>query len=181
LVPKLSGTCYAVRSLLHISNTKILKSIYFAYVHSVMKYGIIFWGNSSDSKKVFTLQLKIVSIMMSVKSRNSCRDLFKRLEILTLPCECTFSLINFITNNEERFETNVDVHCVNTRHKPCLHNQMLTSHCFQKSGQYAGIKICNNLPSYLKRLINEKARFKIAIKQYLNTHSFYSVEEYLLS
>jgi hypothetical protein len=25
-----------------------------------MKYGIIFWGNSSDSRKVFTLQKKIV-------------------------------------------------------------------------------------------------------------------------
>jgi hypothetical protein len=31
LVPKLSGACYAVRSLLHISNTDTLKSIYFAY------------------------------------------------------------------------------------------------------------------------------------------------------
>jgi hypothetical protein len=54
LIPKLSGACYAVRSLLHVSTTDTLKSIYFAYFHSLMKYGIIFWGNSSDSKKVFT-------------------------------------------------------------------------------------------------------------------------------
>jgi hypothetical protein len=79
LVSKLSGACYVVRSVLHISNI--------AYFHSLMKYGIIFWGNSSDSKKVFTLQKKIVRIMMGVKSHNPCRDLFKRLQILTLPCE----------------------------------------------------------------------------------------------
>jgi hypothetical protein len=65
LVPKLSGACYAVSSLLHISNTDTLKSIYFAYFHSLMKYGIIFWSNSSDSKKVFTLQKKIVRTMMN--------------------------------------------------------------------------------------------------------------------
>jgi hypothetical protein len=29
LVPKLSGACYTVRSMLHISNTDTLKSIYF--------------------------------------------------------------------------------------------------------------------------------------------------------
>jgi hypothetical protein len=60
LIPKFNGACYRVRSLLHINNTYMLKSIYFAYFHSLMKYGIIFWGNSSDSKKVFTLQKKIV-------------------------------------------------------------------------------------------------------------------------
>jgi hypothetical protein len=68
LVPKLSAACHAVRSVLHISNTDTLKSIYFAHFHSLMKHGIIFWANSSDSKKVFTLQKKIVRIMMGVKS-----------------------------------------------------------------------------------------------------------------
>jgi hypothetical protein len=69
--------------LLHFSNIDTLKSIYFAYFHTLMKYGLIFGGNSSDSKKVFTLQKKIVRLVMGVKSCNSCRDLFKRLEILT--------------------------------------------------------------------------------------------------
>jgi hypothetical protein len=96
LIPKLSGACYAVRSLFHISNTDTLKSIYFAYFHSLMKYRIIFWDNSSDSKKIFTLQKKIVRIMVGVKPQNSCRELFKRLQILPFPCEYILSLLNFI-------------------------------------------------------------------------------------
>jgi hypothetical protein len=28
---------------------------YFAYSHSIMRYGIIFWGNATDSCKVFKL------------------------------------------------------------------------------------------------------------------------------
>jgi hypothetical protein len=63
------------------------------------------------------LQKKIARLTMDVKSRNSCRDLFKRLEILTVPYEYIFSLINFITNNEKHFQKNTDEHSVNTRHK----------------------------------------------------------------
>jgi hypothetical protein len=68
-----------------------------------MKYGIIFWGNSSDSKKEFTLQKKIVRIMVGVKPQNSYRDLFKRLQILPLPSEYIFSLPNFFISNQEHF------------------------------------------------------------------------------
>jgi hypothetical protein len=150
LVPKLSGACYAVRSMLHISNTDAFTSVYFAYFHSLMKYGIIFWGNSSDSRKV--LQKKTARLMMGVKSCNSCRDLFKRLDILTLPCEYIFSLINFITNKKEHFQTNADVHSVNSRYKHYLHKPTTKLSCFQKSTYYAGINIFNNLPLISKVL-----------------------------
>jgi hypothetical protein len=70
LIPKISGACYAVRSMCHISNTDTLKSIYFAYFHLIMKYGIICLENSSNSKKIFTLQKKTVTLMAGVKPRN---------------------------------------------------------------------------------------------------------------
>jgi hypothetical protein len=111
LIPKISGACYAAISLLHISNTDPLKSIYFAYFHSLMKYRIIFLGSSSDSKKVFTLQKKIVRIMVGVKPQNSCRDLFKRFQILPLLCEYIFSLLNFIISNQEHFQGSSAVQC----------------------------------------------------------------------
>jgi hypothetical protein len=49
--------------MVHISNINTLKSYYYAYIHSVIKYGIFFWGNSSNSGKISTLQKKIVRIM----------------------------------------------------------------------------------------------------------------------
>jgi hypothetical protein len=68
--------------------------------------------------------------------------------------------MNFITNSEEHFQTIAGVHSVNTRHEHCLHKPAA---------------------KVLKSLMNEKALFKIALKQYLNTHSFYFVHEYLLN
>jgi hypothetical protein len=105
--------------------------------------------------------------MMGVKSHNFCIDLLRRLGILTLTCEYIFSLINFITN-KEHFQTNADVHNVNTRHKHYLHEPTANLSCFQKS-TCAGIKIFNSLPSDLRNLMIEKERFKIALKQFLET------------
>jgi hypothetical protein len=42
------------------------------------------------------------------------------------------------------------------------------------------IKIFNILPSSLKSHMNKKAQFSGALKWYLNTYSFYSVDEFLM-
>ena len=38
MIPKLSGTCYAIRLMLRISSINTFKSIYCAYFHSIIKY-----------------------------------------------------------------------------------------------------------------------------------------------
>jgi hypothetical protein len=43
-----------------------------------MSYGIIFWENSTDSRKVFYIQKKIIRIIAGTKRRASCRELFKK-------------------------------------------------------------------------------------------------------
>jgi hypothetical protein len=178
MIPKLSWACYAVRSMFHIVNIYTMKSIYFAYFQSIMKYGIILGGNSSNSTRVFTLQKKIIRIMAGAKPRNSCRSLFKKLDILPLPCEYIFSLMNFTVNNLELFQTNSTVHSVNTRNKNHLHRPIANHSCFQKGAHYVGIKIFNSLLPSLKTIL-DKETFKVALKRCLNTHTFYSVDEFL--
>jgi hypothetical protein len=51
---------------------------------------------------------------------------------------------------------------------------------FSENTYYFGIKIVNNLSTSLKNLMNEKAKFKIAPKQYLNIHSFHPIDKFLL-
>jgi hypothetical protein len=55
MITKLIGAYYAVVSMIHISDINTLKSIFYAYFNSVLKYGTIFGSNSSNSGKIFTL------------------------------------------------------------------------------------------------------------------------------
>jgi Uri superfamily endonuclease len=55
ILPKLSTACYTNRKLSHVLNTDVYKIVYFAKFHSVIEYGIIFWGNSSNIGNVFLL------------------------------------------------------------------------------------------------------------------------------
>jgi len=80
IIPKLSVACYMVRQMYHICNNVTFRSIYFAYFHSNVSYGIILWGNSSDSRKIFTLQKRIIRIMKDAHPRTSYRKLFKNLD-----------------------------------------------------------------------------------------------------
>jgi hypothetical protein len=61
ILPTLSSACYTMRSMYYTSRIATLKIIYFAYFNLKVEYGIIFWGTSTDSKRVFQLQKKIES------------------------------------------------------------------------------------------------------------------------
>jgi hypothetical protein len=45
ILPKLSGACYVIRQLYALCDISTLRMIYFAYFHSIMEYGIMFWGH----------------------------------------------------------------------------------------------------------------------------------------
>jgi len=128
---------------------------------------------------IFTLQKRTVRIIAGVNSRNSCRNLFMRLEMLPLPCEDIFTLIKFVVNNQEHFQANSSIHSINTRNRDHLHRPPSYLSHFQKCAYSADIKMFNSLPSNLRRLTNKKTQFKVALKWDLNTHCFYSVEELL--
>jgi hypothetical protein len=64
LLHKLNTAGFLMRKLSYILSIKNLKSVYYAHCHSLVKYGIIYWGNTSDSQ-VFVMQKKI-RIMMGV-------------------------------------------------------------------------------------------------------------------
>jgi len=91
--------------MVHIGNINKLKSIYYTYPHSITKYGIIFLGTSSNSEKIFTLQMQIIRIMADAQPRTSCKSLFKQLEILPVSYLYILSLRNFIISNQEIFQT----------------------------------------------------------------------------
>jgi hypothetical protein len=151
-----------------------LKLVYFAYFLSVLSYGLIFWRNLTDSNKVFYIQKKIIKIMAGV----SCRKLFWKFNVLPLASEFIFCLLSFVVENLDKFQGNTDVHILNTRRKYDLYipNTNLTQ--YQKGAYYTGIKLFNNLPCTIKSLNYDIKVFKPTLRDYLLTHSFYSIDDF---
>jgi len=106
-------------------------------------------------------------------------ELFKKSEILPVSCQYIFSLINFILNNKENFQTNSSLHSINTTNKHHFHRQNVNLLCFERSTFYDGIRIFTSLPRCLTSPKQEKTQFKVAWGIYLNAHSFYSIYEFL--
>jgi hypothetical protein len=78
LSSKPNSACDVIRSLKSVISTMNLRTVYFSYAHSIMKYGIIFWGISSDSYNIFRLQKRVIRIIMNAGNRISCHELFKK-------------------------------------------------------------------------------------------------------
>lgn len=178
LSAKLNKACYAIRAIQPFMTLEVLKSVYFSYVHSVMSYGIIFWGNSHHSNNVFKIQKRIIRIITNSGRRDSCRQLYKQLQILPLPSQYILSLLVFVNKNRSLFLSNSEIHNVNTRHKDNLHLPATNLTLVQKGVQYSGSRIYNHLPQHIKLLSNNARHFKSALRSYLLEHMFYSLDEY---
>ena len=96
---KMCTACYALRNIKHIVTIDMLRVIYFTHIHSIISYGIIFWGSSSYANKVFIRQKKIIGIITNTRPRDSCREVFKSMEILTLYSQHIYSLVLYTIIN----------------------------------------------------------------------------------
>jgi hypothetical protein len=161
LINKLSIACYVIRSVKPYVNTDAVIMIYHSLSHTVMTYRIIFWGNSSHSTQVFRMQKKAIRIIMGHGNRESCRNLFKELNILPLMSQYILSLLTFVLNNKEQYFTNSEIHNINTRHTSNLHSPRAHLNIYQKVVYYSGIKIFSSLPRDIKTHIDKPSTFLI--------------------
>jgi hypothetical protein len=77
--------------------------VYCAYFHSIVRYGIIFWGNSSYAINVFYLQRRLIRIKTGIGNRTSCKWSFIALKILTLSFLYIYSLICFVVDDMDQY------------------------------------------------------------------------------
>jgi len=176
---KLSSACYLIRRMGPLCNLTTLKMIYFAYFHSIMEFGIIFCGISVESKQILLQQKRIIRVMTGTNSRTSCRNLFRKLEILTLLSQFIFSTMKFLSSNMDQFTFNLSVYNINTRLRLKLHKPIVKFKMNQWSSYNSCINIYNKLPDDLAYLITKKKQFLLELKKHLITKLYYSLEEFL--
>jgi len=133
-----------------------LKMVYYDYFHSIMNYELIFGGKSSHSAKTFKRHKYITRITRGCKSRVTCRDLFKNLEILSHhSIYYQFSYLWLIANinlNQIPFSKNI------------TSIKSSNSSLYQKEVFSIGMKVFNSLPRSIKDLSVTPKEVKYALR-----------------
>jgi len=124
------------------------------------------------------MQKRIVRIMMGCKNKVSCRNLFRRLEILPFVSQYILLLMLFVVKNKNLFILNSENRTKSTWQFNNFYQPMTNFTVYQRGVHYMGIKIFNNLPPYIKDISNYARKFEICLKWFLHIHSFHSIEEY---
>jgi len=85
----------------------------------------------------------------------------------------------FVVQNKNLFVTNNENHDLDTRQRNNLNLPQANLTIYQKGAYYSRINIFNNLPLEIENIADNQNKFKIALKKFLHTYSFYTNEEYL--
>lgn len=175
LCGKLSKVCYSIKELKKVVDESSLLMAYYGNFYSIMTYGILFWCGS-HSQEVFKVQKRVVRIMSGRRVRESCRGLFRALNILTVTGIYIYESLCFVYNNREVFKYALIDHQYNTRNKdnycyPIHKSTMLEKGCYYKCLQWY-----NCLPRHIKE-IKTIHLFKKTVKKILIDFEPYSLDE----
>lgn len=167
---------FLIRSLNKTVPCSVLLNIYYAYVHSRLSYGIIFWGRSVSINYLFKVQKRCIRAICNKGPRTSCRPLFQKLKILTVHDIYVLESSIFVKKYPFLFTNNAFHHSYTTRNKNDLVITQTHLNKMLKGPLNSLIKIFNNIPQELKFLPIDK--FKIKFKNYLTNISLYTLEEF---
>lgn len=175
---KINRFAFALYKLTKIANISTALTAYYAYVESVLRYGLLIWGNGTDINSVFIAQKRCIRSICNIASDVSCKPYFKMLKILPLPCLYILEVGIFVSQNKHLFITAKQHTQRNIRHRNNLIVNMApnTNRCI-KNCYMMCIKIYNKIPDHIKLLPIQK--FKSSLRALLIENTFYSVSDFL--
>ena len=93
-----------------ISTLQAALATYHALFMSKATYAILIWGASTEAKRIFLLQKEAIRALTKSGYRESCRNHFKQLGLLTLPSAYILAAIMYVHNNKDLFHTQKELH-----------------------------------------------------------------------
>lgn len=163
--------------MIKVSSLDVCKNVYYAYVYSMLSYGITLWGAAADVQKVFKHQKSIVRTLAQCHPKTPCRQLFKNFNILTLTSIFIFEVLKMVYNNPDMFKKYLSKHTYNTRNQDILQYPIHNLKKYETCPLYMGLKIYNKIPNHIKQL--RPAQFTHKIKTILNKKAYYTLHEFL--
>jgi hypothetical protein len=133
LSSKLNTSLYMISSLKNVTSTHVLKTMYFACFRVHLRNGVTLLGGDPENIRIYRLQKKVVRIIGKVGRHISCRNLFKDLNILPLPCLYISEVVYRVKLNWEQVKRNEEIHDHYTRQKSGFHTQFCRTTLYKSS------------------------------------------------
>ncbi|KAJ8709117.1 hypothetical protein PYW07_008943 [Mythimna separata] len=177
LAKKISSAAYALYKLSRTLNIEALLTAYYGLVESVIRYGVIFWGNSTDRDIIFKRQKYCLRSIFNLKTTDSCKNYFTKYRVLTLPSLYILEITMFVKTNPHLFPRMADRFPRNRRDDSqlCLHTSKTA--LMRKSVICMAPVIYNKLPKSWKELPTPK--LKQTMKTFLAQKAYYSITEFI--
>lgn len=175
LCKKLSTQLYVLRKLKETLSPHLLLTTYHALFHSHLSYGVLLWGISSQSIRVFRLQKRAIRLIENAGFTDHCKPLFVKFKILPIPSLYIFHTLLEIHKNKNLYQLQSELHNYSTRSGELLRAPRYRLAISARNS--LNFNLYNKLPSDLRVLHFNS--FKIKIKQFLLSHCFYSIDEFM--
>lgn len=177
---RLASANYALLKLKPVVTRKTLVSVYYAYVHSIISYAITVWGNSAVVSKVLICQKRAIRIICGLHRRTSAKIYFEKYKIMTVVSLYIYKSLLEIHSNKENYLQKKHTHNYNLRNKEKLVKPTVRLAKVQKQGEFIKIQLYNKLPMNITDIDNFE-HFKLIIKNFFESHAFYSINEFMCS
>jgi hypothetical protein len=84
--------------------------MYLAHFHARLRYALTLCSGDHESKRICKLQIKVIRIISSAGQNVSCRNVFRDLNILPVPCLYISEVICYIKLNVVKMKLNEEIH-----------------------------------------------------------------------
>ncbi|KAI5637377.1 hypothetical protein NE865_09946 [Phthorimaea operculella] len=179
LCSRLAQACYALRRLAYTASREVVRTCYYATVHSVLSYGSELWAQCADWERVFRMQKRAVRSIVGIASDESVREHFRDLRIMTLPSIHVQQMAIFMFHNIDSFSRKGSIPTHNLRSNAHKNRVIPPAHKLARSEQSVyvlGPAIYNRLPESI-RVAKSLQCFKAKTQSWLLANNFYSLSE----
>lgn len=172
---KLHSAIFVLKVMAKYSELSVLFMVYHSLFMSHINYCLLVWSNCKISlvQKVFILQKKALRTMLQLPYHQSCREYFRKHNLLTVPSLIIYRLIMNFIKETSTAQPIAQGTCGMTTRYAAINSLTQNSHCLKR-----GQKFFNKLPNELKKCSREKV-FKNKLKQYFIESCYYSETEFL--
>jgi hypothetical protein len=125
----------------------------------------IFLGFIFITEKCFHNSKRAIRIMLRLGLWSSCREGFRKLDILTIPFLYSYAVVLFAVKNLNIYQTNSSIHVMNRGEQNKVHITSVRLSSIQRVVYYSSVKILNELPQNIFKYCKNIHAFKTFVKR----------------